>query len=418
MSVDDPPPDDGTGGPVPHDISGQINDLRASVHHPIEDLLFPSALTIDEWLADASVQDLKTRVADQGYQQAKKAEDNYQNARNKRSAARQNRPDLQLISKGIEEIADRPTQGGTAKRAAPSELHRTVERSVSLFERLRKDWIHSNVTEPVDLRAPWFQIRNQGKSASCVGHAIADMIELQLRACSDPPSARFIWQAAKEKDGDNRPTTMIATAGTSLRAGLQIVREFGYATESELPTRTNEPYRGDLDEFYQRLANRKASLIVNLGRGTKSWMAWLYQGQGRSTDERVRCPIVARMTVGDNFLGTRVTRRLVGDELTGEAIVRGERPPRGPDCFAHAVLIVGYRFLDVTGGTVADLLKGRKTDEEMPVQYLIRNSAGRNWGDRGYAWISQEDLCAQADEAFGLIFPDDLKRLPVQDTAS
>jgi hypothetical protein len=90
----------------------------------------------------------------------------------------------------------------------------------------------------------------------------------------------------------------------------------------------------------------------------------------------------------------------------------------------HAVLIMGYRFTnrkdapssngdhDRDGGiasarTVGDMLKATR-GEQLPVEYLVRNSAGKDWGANGYAWISQATLTAQAQEAFGLLWKDEL----------
>jgi hypothetical protein len=43
-----------------------------------------------------------------------------------------------------------------------------------------------------------------------------------------------------------------------------------------------------------------------------------------------------------------------------------------------------------------------KSYEEFPVQYLLRNSAGPTWGDRGYAWVRHVDFFKQITESYGV----------------
>ena len=397
MSISDPSTDDGTGGPFPHTVSGQLSDVRSSVHDPGADLLLPAKLSLDDWLNGVSREVLLVKVVEQALELV-----SHGRAANSElvAAARQ---------KGPRDVAELERALGAAREVRPghppartgsgdsTEVHapRTLDRfrevadSVKLFEKIRKDWLDAPVDDEINLGAAGFKIRDQGRNASCVGHAVADLVERQRRAYFDPPSARFLWQAAKEMDADARPTTMIAGAGTSLRAGLDVVRRFGYATESELPTSNNELFQGSLVDFYETIGRRRASRIVNLGAGSKAWLAWLHQGR----------PIVAALRVGDNFLRT-------GNDM----IIKPD--PVDEDSFSHAVLLMGYRFVDGRGGTVRTLLENlreesRTTDEDVPVEYLVRNSAGRGWGDQGYAWMPQTALCAQAHEGYGLLWEKD-----------
>ena len=224
------------------------------------------------------------------------------------------------------------------------ESYPALTQSATWWTKLREGLLASDVQREINLRTPWFTAGNQGKQASCVGHAVADLIELQRRSSFDPPSARFIWQAAKEMDGDERPTTMIAAAGTSLRAALAVVKHYGYATESQLPTASSDLYYGDLDDFYAALARRKAEYIVNLGGGAKSWLAWLQGGR----------PIVMSMKVGDRFLATGKGQ-----------LIAAEDPKK--DWFTHALLLVGYRFNEEAISTYKekDKSKGKFTVKEL-----------------------------------------------------
>lgn len=412
MSVDPEDRGGGSGLPTGRSVTGVVNDVRGSIHDPMADLLLPSRLSLKQWLDDDLPSNLlRATIAQQGIDLAlhgKRA-----NSSTLTQAARQKAPDdLAELERAVaaakselprgQEIpvlfanVSRPERREGVGSERKLDSFRKVDQSVTLHKRLRDQWLDSNLDAKIDLRAPWFKVGDQGRTASCVGHAIADLIERQRRAAFDPPSARFIWQAAKELDGDERPTTMFAGAGTSLRAGMAVVAKFGYATESEIPTGSNELYYGSLEEFYDHLdrAGRKATHVVNLGFGTKSWLGWLYD----------RRPMVVMLRIGDNFLATGKDMVVNGDDVKKP----GEADVDDPNSLLHAVLFVGYRFKGETG-TVRNLLErnlqeGNVEDEDIPVEYLVRNSAGPDWGNQGYAWISQKTVCAQAGEAYGLLW--------------
>ena len=55
-------------------------------------------------------------------------------------------------------------------------------------------------------------------------------------APDEPLSARYVWMSAKETDQrEEYPSTFLEEDGTSLKAGLDVVRKFGVPLESELP---------------------------------------------------------------------------------------------------------------------------------------------------------------------------------------
>ena len=94
----------------------------------------------------------------------------------------------------------------------------------------------------VDLRRPWHPIADQGETASCVGWAVADsvlrwqLVEAGRLAPDQRLSARHVWMSAKETDQrDEYPSTFLEADGTSLKAGLDVVRKFGVVLEAELP---------------------------------------------------------------------------------------------------------------------------------------------------------------------------------------
>ena len=64
--------------------------------------------------------------------------------------------------------------------------------------------------DSVDLRRPWHTVPDQGKTASCVGWAVADsvlrwhLVEAGQLEPTEPLSARHVWMAAMERSVETR----------------------------------------------------------------------------------------------------------------------------------------------------------------------------------------------------------------------
>jgi hypothetical protein len=255
-----------------------------------------------------------------------------------------------------------------------------------------------------DLGQPWRKPQNQGRTAGCVGHAVADLLMSQLNDEKIVPSARYLWQGAKELDGESRPTTFVARAGTSVRGALQLVKKVGCATEGELPSDSLELYSGTLGEFYEHVGKRKVAGVVNLGLDKKMWLSWVALGR----------PVVCAIRAKEGFVNPG----------TGSPQLDNLEP--GDRGFVnHAVVIVGWRLAPETFSELApsyDLVDGAiKADTKaiddpttyFPVQYLVRNTVGEGWGAAGYAWVPHRLMRLIAHEAYGVLLADEEVTRPV-----
>lgn len=203
-----------------------------------------------------------------------------------------------------------------------------------------------------DLRASWWAINNQESTGSCVGWATADgvmryhLVQANRIARTQLLSARFIWMASKETDEFNsRPQTFIEEAGTSLKSAMDVCRKFGTALDSELPFKIGTlMFVGKEKAFYASVSTRKAANYFNLGRNLAQWKAWL-AGNG---------PILAGVSIDATWDNAAQTAGNL--DVFQPSTVRG----------GHAVCIVGY---------TAD-------------RFIIRNSWGKDWGDKGFAYAS------------------------------
>lgn len=206
----------------------------------------------------------------------------------------------------------------------------------------------------VDLRASWWDIGNQESTGSCVGWSSTDgvarymFVQAGKLGQNEKLSPRFTWMASKETDeSTSRPETMIEGAGTSLKAAVDILRNYGAVPEALLPFHiTTGMYAGDENTFFATAATRKIASYFNLQRDLPNWKAWL----------AAHGPILVGLNVDRTWDNAATTQ--------GNLDVYQADTARG----GHAVAIVGYR------------VDGR---------FIVRNSWGTLWGDRGFAYASE-----------------------------
>ena len=216
-----------------------------------------------------------------------------------------------------------------------------------------------------DLRAIWWKVGDQGATGSCVGWATADSLLRWhfVRAArlkkDELLSPRFVWMASKETDQFvTRPTAFIEAEGTSLKAALDVARKFGVVRDSVLPFSSGALYPGGANSFYAVAARLKVLSYFNLGTNLTNWRTWL----------ATKGPILTRLDVDDTWQEASSTSGNL-DSYKPETQQGG-----------HAVAVVGYR----------------------PGRFIIRNSWGTNWGDKGFAYASLAYAQDAFTEAYGV----------------
>lgn len=214
----------------------------------------------------------------------------------------------------------------------------------------------------VDLRRDWHPIADQGRTASCVGWTVADslvrwhLVEAGRLSPGEPLSARYVWMAAKEWfQREEFPSTFLETDGTSLKAGLDVVRKFGVALESEFPW--DGFVTKDYEVFNRDVKRRKIMAYFNLGLDEHEWRHWLHESG----------PVAVLVKEDVHFKTT----------TTGEL----DAFDAGSVTGSHAAALFGYG----------------------PDHFLLRSSWGTDWGDQGYARLSLEYARAAIIESYGVM---------------
>jgi hypothetical protein len=166
--------------------------------------------------------------------------------------------------------------------------------------------------------------------------------------------------AAKETDVFvSRPTTFIESDGTSLKAALDVARKFGVVLDSDLPFASGELYPDSASTFYALAAQRRIASYFNLGRQLTEWRKWIANNG----------PILTRLDVDATWDGASATQ--------GKLDTYQPLTTRG----GHAVALVGY------------------TSD----RFIVRNSWNTGWGDKGFAYASNDYASAAFTEAYGVV---------------
>ena len=218
--------------------------------------------------------------------------------------------------------------------------------------------------DSVDLRRDWQPVPNQGRTASCVGWAVAETLRWHLVEAGrlqrdEPLSPRHIWMSAKETDQrEDYPSTFLEEDGTSLKAGLDVVRKHGAVLESELPFK-GRLAAGTPEDFNNSAASRRIVSYFNLGDGGPAerfaaWRRWLAHGG----------PVLVMLTL-DKHMATAQLETFDPTSVIGD----------------HAAALFGYG----------------------PDHFLLRSSWGPKWGDGGYARMSLDYAAHAVVESYGVI---------------
>jgi C1A family cysteine protease len=203
-----------------------------------------------------------------------------------------------------------------------------------------------SIPAKVDLRSQMPPVYNQRHLNSCSANAIAAALWFEERHRHNPrhpsPSRLFIYYNERAIEG-----TIAHNDPVSLRDGYKTVARHGVCVERMWPYDVRRFRRRPFNHCYRIAVEHKAIRYARVEQTLKNLRACLAEGQ----------PITAGFQVYSTFK-SELTKRTGVVPLPGghEKVLGG-----------HAMLLVG--FMDDSR------------------HFVVRNSWGPNWGDRGYCYV-------------------------------
>lgn len=204
----------------------------------------------------------------------------------------------------------------------------------------------------VDLRPFLTTVENQGQLSSCVANAVAGAYEYLVKRHQDDAaydvSRLFVYYNARAKQG-----AVDEDGGSVIADAIQSLREEGACSETTWPYEegavNRKPSKAAYDEAKKFLVEDMQLVPVKL----EAWKSALAEGY----------PIIFGISLYKSF-DQQKKKGLVPTPSSKEA----SRESHG----GHSMLCVGYSDPDQV--------------------FIVRNSWGEDWGDKGYCYISYDYL--------------------------
>ena len=279
--------------------------------------------------------------------------------RQSQSFIRKSEERLREIEKGIsiaEESKKRLTIDGFVYGDSTFKLeHNIVEKPLEETYQPKHEQLPS-----VDLRKNFSVIRNQGMLGSCTSFAMAAIFEYILnegrsgkKTCLSP---RFLYYNVCEKDSDNTPIDK----GSSFYDNIQSLGEKGICEENLCPY-DDKFQTAPIEEACDDALTRLVTKALNVEVSHQALTSALSEGY----------PIGISLKVFDSFARGH----------KGFIFRPTDKELKSTDFGYHAMVICGY--------------------SEKEKVYIVRNSWGEGFGDKGYcyipfSYIEDKQLCRQA----------------------
>lgn len=202
----------------------------------------------------------------------------------------------------------------------------------------------------VDLRNKCPPVYDQGQLGSCTANAICGAYEFEMIKQNEKyeqMSRLFLYYSERDMEG-----TVNSDAGAEIKDGVHIVETMGICEDKLWPYDITQFNVKPSDACYSDQKLHKAIKAERVQQTNKDLKQCLVDGY----------PIIFGFTVYDNMMSDQV-------KSTGMLTLPS---PTDKILGGHAVLIVGYITINGTD------------------HYVVRNSWGDAWGDKGYFYMPVE----------------------------
>ncbi len=202
----------------------------------------------------------------------------------------------------------------------------------------------------VDLRKQMTEIEDQGEVGSCVANATAGAYEYlaKMHTGEDYDVSRmFIYYNARYLESDEDEPE-IEDSGCLVQDAIEGLKQYGACSEETYPYNVKKVNKEPPSEAYDEAANFVVEDMVHIPLKLEAWKGCLAEGY----------PIIFGLELFDSFDKQR---------KKGMVPMPSKNEERRASHEGHAMLAVGYSDVDEV--------------------FIIRNSWGEEWGDKGYCYI-------------------------------
>lgn len=209
----------------------------------------------------------------------------------------------------------------------------------------------------VDLTADFRPIQNQGQQGSCAAFSLTSVFEyvvkLNTNEMVDLSEAFLYYNSRKLDQGDAFDPTQ--DTGTTFTSGLKSLSQFGLAEEAYCKYDDNVCYQEPSEEAYKNASIRKLIKALNVDRKVSAIKSALSEGY----------PVLGSFTLCPSFNPSSNGLVSMPTKSEIDAIANGEGDEEKHS--RHGMVFVGY--------------------EDKLQAFLVRNSWGADWGNKGYCYI-------------------------------
>lgn len=216
---------------------------------------------------------------------------------------------------------------------------------------------HEVKVESVDLRSNFTKIKNQGQQGSCLSFTLTSIFEYMMKVSKQEDydlSEAFLYYNARNLDTDESTSN---DNGSRFHPSIESLSKYGIALEKYWPYNENVYDKRPSEEAYKDAETRKLIKALNVECSVKAIKSALSDGY----------PVAGSFILYPSFNQNGAYIQMPTKEEI-ESVNNGNEEDEQMERHArHAMTIVGF-------------------SDELQM-FLVRNSWGDDWGDRGYCYM-------------------------------
>ena len=209
----------------------------------------------------------------------------------------------------------------------------------------------------VDLRSNFTKIKNQGQQGSCLSFTLTSIFEYMMKVSKQEDydlSEAFLYYNARNLDTDESTSN---DNGSRFHPSIESLSKYGIALEKYWPYNENVYDKRPSEEAYKDAETRKLIKALNVECSVKAIKSALSDGY----------PVAGSFILYPSFNQNGAYIQMPTKEEI-ESVNNGNEEDEQMERHArHAMTIVGF-------------------SDELQM-FLVRNSWGDDWGDRGYCYM-------------------------------